>query len=154
MPVRAEELALLGEERLGLVAEREQRLFRPEAGAGLHERDDFVGRHRVRAGLTGIAAERAVVAVIAAERGERDEHLLRERHGAAAAAIAQLAGAGEQVGQTRLRRGDQATRFVVGDHCRECRLLGMFRGWAGLIVLGSASPALSFSLALSFSSVL
>ena len=57
---------------------------------------------RARARLAGIAAEGAVAAVVAAERGERHEDLGRERDGAAVPAIAQRAAAREEIGQGAL----------------------------------------------------
>src|SRR5437870_2666128 len=56
MAVTAQELAMGGKQRLRLVAEREQRFLRAEPRAGLCERDDFLGRHRVCAGFARIAA--------------------------------------------------------------------------------------------------
>ena len=64
---------------LGLVAEAEQRLdaalrrARARATAATSS-----WRHRPRAGIAGRAAERAVVAAVAAQVGERQEHLRRE----------------------------------------------------------------------------
>ena len=116
VPVAREELAVLREARLRLVAEGEQRLLGAEAAAGLHERHDLVGGHRARAGLAGIAPERAVAAVVAAQRGERDEDLRREGHGAPAPAIAQLAGPRQQIRQRLAPALDQLTRGGVRDH--------------------------------------
>src|SRR3989454_11838898 len=53
--VAAQERAVDGKSRLGLVAEREKGLFRTETRARLSERDHLLGRHRVGAGLAGIA---------------------------------------------------------------------------------------------------
>src|SRR5262245_12470280 len=113
MAVTAQELAMDSETRFRLVAQREQRFLGSQTLAGLHERHHLVGGHRVRARFTGIAAERAIPAVVAAERGERDEDLLGERHRAATAAIAHLAGTDEQIVEPRGRGLDQRARPVV-----------------------------------------
>ena len=85
----AQELAMLGEERLRLVAQREQRFLGAEPLARLDEGEHLVGRHRVGARLAGILPERAVAAVVAAERRQGHEDLGREGDAAAAAPVAQ-----------------------------------------------------------------
>ena len=83
-----EERAVLREPRLGLVTEREQRLLGAQPAAGPGERHDLLGRHRVRAGLAGVPAKRAVAAVVAAEGREGDEDLLGEGHAPAPRPVA------------------------------------------------------------------
>src|SRR5439155_17718193 len=100
-----------GERRFWLVAEREERLLGAEPGARLRQRDDLVRRHRVRARLARIAAERAVPAVIATERGERHEHLFRERDDVSAPPIAPFGGAREQIVEPIERRLDEVSRL-------------------------------------------
>ena len=69
-------VAVLGEERLRLVAQGEQRLLGAQPRSRLHERHAPRRASCVKApGLPGIRAERAVAAVVAAERGERHEDL-------------------------------------------------------------------------------
>ncbi len=112
----AEEVAVLGEERLGLVAEGEERLLRPEALAGLGEGQDLLGRHREGAGLARVLPERAVPAVIAAERGQRDEDLGREGDAPPAASVPERRRRGEQVGEPLGRRVEQRLGLArVGD---------------------------------------
>ena len=101
MPVAPEELALLREGRFGLVSEGEERFLGPEPLPGLHEGDDLVGRHGVRARFARIAAEGAVAAVIAAQGGEGYEDLLREGDGAPTAAVAQRTGRASSAGARR-----------------------------------------------------
>src|SRR5262245_32055823 len=118
MAVLLQEVAVAREERLRLVAQREQRFLRAEPAAGLRERHDLVGLHRVGARLAGIAAEGAVAAVVAAERRERHEDLRRERDGTSASAITHLARAGVELGEPRRRRLDERARVVMRDHPR------------------------------------
>ena len=73
----AQGFAHLGKQRLRAVAEREQRLGAAQLLACLRDRENFVGRHGVRARVAGIAAVGAVSAIIAAEVGQRDKHLAR-----------------------------------------------------------------------------
>src|SRR3990167_5796057 len=118
MAVPPQHLTVLGEARLGLVPEREQRLLGAEPPTRLREGHDLVGRERARAGLARIAPEGAVAAVVAAERGEGHEDLGREGHGTAAAAVAHLAGARAELGEALGRRLDQRARLRVRDHAR------------------------------------
>src|SRR5262249_37022080 len=92
---------------------------------------DLLGCHRVRAALARVAAEGAIAAVVAAERRERDEDLRRERDGAAAAAVAQLAGAGDQVVEPGGGRLDEGARVLMRDHARR-RALFFGDGFAGV----------------------
>src|SRR5438093_8934325 len=120
---------MLGEARLRPVAQREQRLLGAESRACPTQRDHFLGRHRVGAGLAGIAAERAVAAVVAAQRGERHEHLHRKRHDAPVR-VTHGSGAGEQVVEPLGRPLDEPYGLVVGDHdCSEGREVALRRGW-------------------------
>src|SRR5215831_4630062 len=118
MTVPPEKLAMAREARLGLVAEREQRFLGAEATTGLRQRHDLVRRHRVGAGLARIAPEGAVAAVVAAQRRKRHEDLGGERDRAAPAAIAQLAGAGEEIRKPCRGRVDERARVLVRDHQR------------------------------------
>ena len=111
LAVALQELAVLGERRLRLVAEREERLLGAEPRPGLHQGHHFVRRQRVGAGLARVAPERAVPAVVPAQRGQRHEHLGRERHRPPAPAIPHLARAGQELRQPRRRAFDQRARF-------------------------------------------
>src|SRR5205823_12091598 len=146
--VAPEELAVLREDGLRLVAEGEERLLRAEPAAGLRERDDLVGCQRPRAGLAWIAAERAVAAVVAAQRGERHEDLRRERHRASSAPVAHLRGAREELVERRGRRLDEPARLGVGDHARVLRLRPLARTIVGRVtarlVGGTASARTTF----------
>src|SRR5437763_1401933 len=68
--------------------------------------------------LPRVAAERAVAAVVAAERRQRHEDLRREGHGAAATAIADIAGAGQQVVEGLRTALDQRARLVMRNRRR------------------------------------
>ncbi len=119
----AQEGAVLREQRLRLVAQGEQRLLRAEAGARARQRQHLVRGHGEGARLAGILPERAVAAVVAAEGGQRDEHLGRERDAAAVAAVPQGRRRVEQRGQARLRRGEQGGGFRGGGHATLGRAL-------------------------------
>src|SRR5437762_1518009 len=86
--VAAQELAVKGEDRLGLVTEGEERFLRPETRARPCQGQHLLGRHRVGAGLAGITPEGAVAAVVAAQGRQRHEALRREGADASQAAIA------------------------------------------------------------------
>src|SRR5581483_11631349 len=83
-------IAHLRKDGFGPVAETEERLFTTELRAGLCDRNHFVGRHGVRAGLIRVFAERAVAAIIAAEVRERNEDFLGVSDAAAFDAVAQV----------------------------------------------------------------
>ena len=91
-PSVASVAAVRRERALGLVAEAEQRLdaaLRARARRATSRTSSW--RHRPRARVARRAPERAVVAAVAAEVGERQEHLGRERDGAPIAAVAHVA---------------------------------------------------------------
>src|SRR5207245_1630201 len=127
--VAAQERAVDGKSRLGLVAEREEGLFRTETRARLSERDHLFGRHRVGAGLAGIAAEGAVAAVVSAEGRQGHEDLGREGDDASPAAVAHLRRACQHIAQRRVGSLDQRARLRVWDHCRGDREAALDRGW-------------------------
>ena len=74
---------------LGPVAQGEQRLLAALPPAGLGDRDDLLRREEGRVELGRRLGERAVVAVVAAEHGERDEDLARIGDDLAVAEVAQ-----------------------------------------------------------------
>src|SRR5439155_18879768 len=131
--VAPEELAVLRDDGLRLVAEGKERLLRAEPAAGLRERDDLIGCQGPRAGLAWIPVERAVAAVVAAQRGERHEDLRRERHRASSAPVAHLRGAREELVERRGRRLDEPARLGVGDHARVLRLRPLARTIVGRV---------------------
>ena len=92
----AQRLAHLGEEQFGLVAQAEERFGASELFAGAGDLEDFVGRHGVRAGVAGIAAEGAVSAIVAAEVGQRQENFARIGDDAGLEAFFGGAGGGEE----------------------------------------------------------
>ena len=108
VPQRAEDGAVLGEEGLGLVAQREQGLLGAEPGARVREGQHLIGRHREGARFAGILPERAVAAVVAAERGERDEDLGREGDAPAVAAVSQGRRGLQERGEALDRRVEEA----------------------------------------------
>src|SRR3989454_8473532 len=95
----------------------------------LGERQHLLGRHRVGAGLAGIAPEGAIAAVVAAEGRQRHEDLGREGDDASPAAVAHLARAREELVEPRVGGLDQRARGGVGDHCSGVREAATLRGW-------------------------
>ena len=61
--------------QLGLVAEREEGLVAARLCAGARDLENLLGRHERPLALAGRLGERAVVADVAAQHGQRDEHL-------------------------------------------------------------------------------
>src|SRR2546426_1844603 len=84
----------------------------------LGERQHLLGRHRVGAGLAGIAPEGAIATVVAAEGRQRHEDLGREGDDASPAAVAHLARAREELVEPRVGGLDQRARLCVRDHAR------------------------------------
>ena len=82
--------------KLRLVAEGEEGL--PAAGplAGLRDREHLLGGEIGGPEPARCLRERAVVTDVAAELGERDEHLRREGHDAGVARVADAGGSAEQ----------------------------------------------------------
>ena len=74
---RGQRLARHAVAALGLVAEREQRLVAAGRGAGLRDRQHLVDRQIGRLQVARRMREGAVVADVAAQLGERDEHFPR-----------------------------------------------------------------------------
>ena len=68
-------IAHLGKKQLRLVSQAEQRLGTSHALSGAHYFHHLVGRHGVRAGFAGIAAEGAVAAVVAAKIRQGKKYL-------------------------------------------------------------------------------
>ncbi len=95
----AQGFAHLGEKQFGLVAEREEGFGASQFFAGAGDCENFVGSHRVRAGIAGIAAEGAVSAVVAAEIGQRQEDFSRVGDDAGLEALFGGAGGGEKFGK-------------------------------------------------------
>ncbi len=120
--------------QLRLVAEREQRLLAVGRGPRARDGEHLVGREIGG----GVAARRmregAVVAAIAAEPGERDEHLARIGDAGAVASIAQRAGDRHQAGEIvavgerhRLGGGERVSRGGPLEHGTGAAHAGTFR---------------------------
>lgn len=120
-PVLVEPCARFGPAVLGPVSQGQQHLFAAHRLALPHDSEHLFGRH-VR-GLVLLEQlprrvdEHAVVAAVAAERGQRHEHLARVRDhagttGCREPGIPQLAGDREQAFETLALRGEQ--RLGVG----------------------------------------
>ena len=115
---RGQRLAGGGVAQLRLVAEREQCLLAARGLAGARDLEHGVGREEVRLARVGRAGEGAVVAHVAAEPGQRDEHLLGEGHSVAVPGEAQLLGKRHEAGkvvalgerQRLIARGHAAVR--------------------------------------------
>ena len=98
-----------------LVAEREQRFGAAGGGAGAGNAENLFGRHIGRCAAARRLREGAVVATVAAEMRERNEHLARIGHDGAVAGIAH---------QRRLAH----QRAGVAHRCKRERLCGGNRG--------------------------
>src|SRR5208282_2110460 len=70
-------IAHLGEKQLRLVSQTEQRFGTPHALSSAHYLHHLVWRHGVRTGLSWIAPECAVAAVVAAKIRQGKKHLAR-----------------------------------------------------------------------------
>src|ERR1019366_2520162 len=70
-------IAHLGKKQLGLVSQAEQRLGATHALARTYYFHHLVRFHSVRAGIAGVAPERAVSAIVAAEIRQGKKHLAR-----------------------------------------------------------------------------
>src|ERR1017187_1394867 len=77
IPEPLQGLAHLGKNQLRLVSQAEQRLCASHAFACAHHFHNLVWHHRVRARLTGIAAEGAVTAVVSTKICERKKYHAR-----------------------------------------------------------------------------
>src|SRR5580704_238283 len=89
-PLAAQELTRLGENALRLIAQAEERFLAAGAAATLGKVEHLVRSHEMRTGLAGVFAEGAVAAVVAAERGERNENFFRETDDRSLPASAQV----------------------------------------------------------------
>src|SRR6267378_4031318 len=73
-----QELAGLGKDPFGLIAETEESFLAAGLAATFGEREHFLRRHEVSARLARVLTEGAVAAIVAAKGGERDENFFRE----------------------------------------------------------------------------
>ena len=94
---RAQSIAGRRVTQLRLVAQREQRLLAAGGLAPAGDVEHGLGREVVRLGLARRVRERAVVAHVPAQLGQRDEHLLGEAH------VRAVAGEAEPLRQRRER---------------------------------------------------
>ena len=101
--LNAEEFAGFGKNPFGLIAEAEEGFLATGLTASFGEGEDFLRSHEMRAGLTGVFAEGAVAAIVAAKSGERDENLFRESDDCSLALGAQFGCGGEEVSEGSLR---------------------------------------------------
>ena len=109
-----EKVAMLGEEGLGLVAQREERFLGPEALARAGEGQDLLGSHGESAGLARVAPERAIAAVVAAQGGQRDEDFGREGEAPPASAVSRRRGGSQELGEPSLRSVEEGDRLIRG----------------------------------------
>src|SRR5260370_1228051 len=70
--------ARFGKNTFRLIAQAKKRLFATGCAALFSHREDLIRCHEMRAGLAGILAERALAAVIAAQRGQGNENFFGE----------------------------------------------------------------------------
>ncbi len=96
---------------LRLLAEREERLLAAGLPPGLGDGDHLVRRQEGRLRLGRGLRERAVVADVAAQLRQRDEHLAGVRHGVAVALVAKTTAESQQSFEVLVAGGDQRSRF-------------------------------------------
>ena len=108
-------VAHLGEEQFRLVAQAEESLGASQLFAGAGDRENFVRSHGMRAGISGIAAEGAVAAVIAAKIRQRQEDFSRIGDDAGLEVFFCGAGRGEQRGKIVVTAADQPAGPGRGD---------------------------------------
>jgi hypothetical protein len=109
-----EELAVLGEEGFGLVAQREERFLGPAPLARAGEGQDLLGSHGEGARLSRIAPESTVAAIVAAQGGQGDEDLGREGEAPPASAVSRSRRGSEELGKPSLRSVEEGDRFIGG----------------------------------------
>src|SRR6266404_1576065 len=95
----AQGFAHFGKEQFGFVAKGEQSFRATKFFTCSRDLQHLIGRHRVRAGLTRVAAEGAISAIIAAEICKRDENLARISDYARLKVVASILGGREKVRQ-------------------------------------------------------
>src|SRR6185437_2042287 len=95
----AERLPHLGEDQLGLITKTKQSFRAAKFFSGAGDLKDFVGCHCVRARLSGVAAEGAISAVVAAKVGKRNKNLARISNDAGLECFFCFAGGGQEAGE-------------------------------------------------------
>jgi hypothetical protein len=100
---------------LRLVAEGEEGLLAPHPAPGPGDGHDLLGGEERPVQLRGWLGERAVVAVVPAEHGERDEHLPRVRDGLAVSEIAKPGGDIAQLTQRVASRREERLHLQDGE---------------------------------------
>jgi hypothetical protein len=100
---------------LRLVAEGEKGLLAPHPAPGTGDGHDLLGGEEGPVQLRGWLGERAVVAVVLAEHGERDEHFPRVRDGLAVSEIAKSGGDIAQLAQRLASRREQRLHLLEGE---------------------------------------
>src|SRR6202000_2723241 len=100
------------------------------------------GAHRPGPGVAGGAPERAVVAAVPAQVGEREEDLRGEGEGAPPGGVSGGRGPGQEVGERAVREVGEGQGFVFGrrrshgedsptEAARDQEAWGRGRRWAG-----------------------
>src|SRR5580658_11162802 len=114
-------LAHLGEKKFGLVAETEESFGASELFSGAGDGKHFLGCHRMRAWIGGVAAEGAISAVVAAEIGKREKYLARIGDHAGFEALFGGAGRGQKQRKIVIRAMDECERGFAGDRLAGAR---------------------------------
>ena len=99
---------------LRFVAQGEQRLLTPGQSPGLRDGHDVLGREEGLVQAGGRLGERAVVAMVAAQHGERDEDLARVGDRAAVPEISEMGSHPHQVLEGSIPRRQQRFRLGQG----------------------------------------
>src|SRR6267143_1691410 len=90
-----QELAGLGKDPFGLIAETEESFFSPRLAAAFGKREHLFRRHEVSAGLARVLSKGAVATIVAAKGGERDEDFFREGDDSSLPASADFGGSAQ-----------------------------------------------------------
>src|SRR5208283_3754670 len=94
----AQQVTHFGKCRLRLITEREERLGTTELFTLPRDLKNLIGRHGMRARLSGIAPIRAVAAIVAAKIGQRKEDLSRVSNNSRAILFLQVERGRQQLG--------------------------------------------------------
>ncbi len=103
----AQKLARFRENAFRLIAQAEERFLAARGAALFGESQNLVRGHEMRTRLAGIFAEGAVAAVVAAQRGERDEDFFGEADDGSLPVGAQLSCGGEEIAERGCERKTQ-----------------------------------------------
>jgi hypothetical protein len=104
----AQRFSHLGEEQFGFVAEAKESFGASQFFSGARDLENLFGSHRVSAGFSGVAAEGAVAAIVAAQIRQRQKNFSRVCNNTGLEGVSCGAGGSEHGGQIVVTAADQA----------------------------------------------